>query len=142
MNECDWRIEKGGNLLCRHARVHAAGHVVTPSLCAICSSRTLPNPSPRKLEGEPRYTVEVPSISASTGADGPYLRALPCIHRTQEPSREVPCGICGAREERRNLYGCSLHGECFLRPVRLKGDYAIALPCAICDDRESDGAVD
>lgn len=69
--------------------------------------------------------------------DGPYLVALPCVHRSESPSRQVPCGMCGAWDEERNLYGCTLHVECYLRPIKRQADYAKAMNCNGCRDRET-----
>lgn len=57
----------------------------------------------------PREPSKTPTIAPA---------AIGCVHMGQL-LRVVPCGLCGARDEPREVYACAVHGEATKR--RAKG---------------------
>lgn len=127
---CDFRENTADpqQFYCRHTAVHASGHIVSMSLCRICTMRTKPCESPRPLPTEDGKIPAPPPILkqawsltkalASFVGDG-----MKTVDSDEYEARLAVCDCCDRRRGNRCLEcGCRLslkaRGRTFECPIR------------------------
>lgn len=126
---CDFRerTTDPAQFYCRHSSVHASGHIVSMSLCRICTMRTTPCVAPRPMPTEDGKIPTPPPILSQAWSLTKALASfvgdgMKTVDNDEYEARLAICDTCDRRRGNRCLEcGCRLsfkaRGRAFECPI-------------------------